>query len=61
VGFVVDKMALEQDFPPEYFGFSLSPSFHWCSITWGNEKTVHLSLHLHHKGYTISLKAAVRP
>jgi hypothetical protein len=26
-----------------------------------NEKTDHISLHLHHKGCTISLKAAVRP
>ena len=29
---------------------------------WKNEKQTHnLALHFHHKGYTISLKAAVRP
>jgi hypothetical protein len=28
---------------------------------WKNGKINHLSLHLHHKGCTISLKAAVRP
>jgi hypothetical protein len=32
VGFVVDKVALGQVFP-EYFGLSLSISFHRCSIT----------------------------
>jgi hypothetical protein len=25
-------------FFPEYFGFPLSVSFHWCSITWKNGK-----------------------
>ena len=38
VGFVVDKVALGQVFPPEYFGFPLSISFHRCSITRENEK-----------------------
>jgi hypothetical protein len=38
VGFVVDKVALGQVFFPEYFGFTLSISFQWCSITWKNEK-----------------------
>jgi hypothetical protein len=38
VGFVVDKVALGQVFPPEYFGFPLSISFHRCSITWKNKK-----------------------
>jgi hypothetical protein len=38
VGLVVDKVALGQVFPPEYFGFPLSVSFHRCSIT-----------HLHHR------------
>jgi hypothetical protein len=32
VGFVVDKLILGQVFP-EYFGFLLSVSFHWCIIT----------------------------
>jgi hypothetical protein len=36
--FVVDKVALGQVFPPQYFGFPLSISFHRCSITWKNEK-----------------------
>jgi hypothetical protein len=49
VGFVVDKVALGQVFPPQFFGSPLSISFHRCSITWKNEKTDHLSLHLHHK------------
>jgi hypothetical protein len=38
VGFVVDKVALGQVFPPKYFGFSLSISFHRCSITWKNKE-----------------------
>jgi hypothetical protein len=38
VGFVVDKVTLRQVFPPEYFGFPLSISFHLCSITRKNEK-----------------------
>jgi hypothetical protein len=29
-------------FFPEYFGFTLSISFHWCSIARRNEKTNHL-------------------
>ena len=37
-------------FPPEYFGFPLSASFHRCSITWKNEKRNGLSFsHLHHR------------
>jgi hypothetical protein len=39
VGFVVDKVALGQVFPPpEYFGFSLLISFHQSSITRKTEK-----------------------
>jgi hypothetical protein len=37
VGFVVDKVALEQVLP-WVLGFSLSLSFNWCSITWKNKK-----------------------
>jgi hypothetical protein len=44
-------------FFPEYFGFSLSISFHRCSITWKNEKKLSSSSQC----CTISLKAAVRP
>jgi hypothetical protein len=46
-------------FFPEYFGFPVSVSFHWCSITRKNEKkTNHVYLS---QGCTISFKAAVRP
>jgi hypothetical protein len=38
VGFVVDKVALGQVFPPEYFRFPLPISFHRCSITSKKEK-----------------------
>jgi hypothetical protein len=38
VGFVVDKVALGQDFSPEYFGCPLSVSFQRCFITWKNER-----------------------
>jgi hypothetical protein len=38
VGFMVDKVALGQVFPPQYFGFPLSILFHRCSITWKNKK-----------------------
>jgi hypothetical protein len=37
MGYMVDKVALGQ-ISPQYFGFPLSISFHWCSITWKNEK-----------------------
>jgi hypothetical protein len=35
-------VALGQVFPPEYFGFPLSISFHRCSITRKNEKNTNL-------------------
>jgi hypothetical protein len=44
-------------FFPEYFGFLLSVSFLWCSITRKIEKAKHFLS----QGYTISLNAAVRP
>jgi hypothetical protein len=44
VGFVVDKVALGLVFP-RVLRFSLSVSFHRCSITRKNEKTNHL----HHR------------
>jgi hypothetical protein len=40
VGFVVDKVAMGQDFLPEYFSLPLSMSFHRCSITRKNEKKI---------------------
>jgi hypothetical protein len=46
VGFVADKVALGQGFPPEFFGFPLSISFHRCSITRKNEKKTN---HVHHR------------
>jgi hypothetical protein len=60
VGFVVDKVALVQvfrrvlRFSPVNF---IPPVLHYFEKL---KKTDHLSLHLHHKGCTISLKAAVR-
>jgi hypothetical protein len=52
VGFVVDKVALGQVFPPEYFGFPLPVSFHRCSIT---RKRTKNNNHLHlHQGCTIT-------
>jgi hypothetical protein len=42
MGCVVDKVALGQVFPPSTSVFSLSGSFHRCSITWNNEKTNNL-------------------
>jgi hypothetical protein len=62
VRFVVDKVALGQVFPPEYFGFPLSISFHRCSITRKNKKkTDHLSLLSSSQGCAIGLKTAVHP
>jgi hypothetical protein len=46
MGFVVDKVTLGRFFP-EYFGFPLSVSFHWCSVTWKRTKNNHL--HLYHR------------
>jgi hypothetical protein len=40
VGFVVDKVALAQVFLQEYFGFTLSISFHRCSITRTRKKII---------------------
>jgi hypothetical protein len=50
MGFVVDNLALGRVFLPQYFGFSLSISFHRCSIT---RKTG--------KNYSVSLKTPVFP
>jgi hypothetical protein len=58
VRFVVDKVALGHVFL-RVVGFPLSISFHWCSI---NCKTcLKKTAHLHHRGCTRSLKAALRP
>jgi hypothetical protein len=46
VGFVVDKVVLEQVFPPEYLGFALLISFHRCSITWKNENKIIIVLYI---------------
>jgi hypothetical protein len=51
--FVVDKVTLGQVFPPEYFGFTLSISFHNIPLHGKIKKT--------EQGCTISLKAAVLP
>jgi hypothetical protein len=54
VGFVVDKVAMGQGFPRV---LRFSPD---ALLGKMKKKTDHL-FHLHHKGCTISLKAAVRP
>jgi hypothetical protein len=48
VGFVLDKVALGQDFP-EYFGFSLSIAFHRCSITGKTKKLIIFITGVHNK------------
>jgi hypothetical protein len=48
VEFVVDKVALGQVFY-QYFGFPMSISFHWFSITWKNEKRIVFITGLHNK------------
>jgi hypothetical protein len=63
VGFVVDKVALDRFFP-EYFGFSLSISFHRCSITRTNEKTLIIFttvLHNKPQGCGASVASAAGP
>jgi hypothetical protein len=47
VGFVVDKVALGQGFPPSTSVFFLSILFHRCSIARKNAKSN--NLHLHHR------------
>jgi hypothetical protein len=54
VGFVVDKVALGQVFPCQFHSTG-------APLLGKMKKSYHLSLHLYHKGCTISLKAAVRP
>jgi hypothetical protein len=48
-------------FPPDYFCFPLSISFHRCSITWKREENWSSFSSSSSQGCTISLKAAVRP
>jgi hypothetical protein len=48
-------------FSPECFGFSLSVSFHLCSIAWKNEKRWSCFSSSASQRCTVSLKAAVRP
>jgi hypothetical protein len=45
----------------EYCGFPLSISSTGAPLHGKMKKADHLYLHLHHKGCTISLKAAVHP
>jgi hypothetical protein len=47
----------------EYFSFSLSISFHRCSITRKNEKTnnIHQGLHNKHQGCGASVASAAGP
>jgi hypothetical protein len=63
VGFVVEKMALGQVFPPEYFGFPLSISFHRCSIKRKTKKLIIFITGLHNKpqGCGASVASAAGP
>ena len=65
VGFVVDKLALVQVSPTEYFGFPLSISFHRCSITRKNgKKTLFIfitGLHNKSQGCGASVASAEGP
>jgi hypothetical protein len=64
VGFVVYKVALGQVFPPESFGFPLPISFHRCSITRKNEKTLIIfisGLHNKPQGCGASVASAAGP
>jgi hypothetical protein len=48
-------------FSPEYFGFPLSVSFYWCSISWKNEKkliTFITGLHNKPQGCGASVESA---
>jgi hypothetical protein len=57
-------MALGHVFPPEYFGFPLSISFHRCSLTWKNkQKLIIFITELHNKpqGCGASVTAAAEP
>jgi hypothetical protein len=57
VGFVVDKVA----FFPEFFGFPLSVSLHWCSITRKRTKIIIIFIvitGLHNKPHGCSASAA---
>jgi hypothetical protein len=62
VGFVVEKWHWDSFFP-EYLGFSLSVSFHQCSITRKNEKKVIFITALHNKpqGCGASVASAAGP
>jgi hypothetical protein len=61
VRFVVDKVALGQVFlelsvfPCQFHSTGAALLVQLC------KKTAHPHLHLHHRGWTINLKAAVRP
>jgi hypothetical protein len=40
MGFVVDRVAQGQVYPPEFFGFSLSTSFHLCPLLGEEQKII---------------------
>jgi hypothetical protein len=63
VDFVVENVALGQVSPPEYFGFSLSISFHQCSITRKKEEKIIFITGLHNKpqGCGASVASAAGP
>ena len=61
VGFVVDKVAPGQVFSPSTSVFPCQFHSTVAPLLGKMKKTNLLSLHLHHKSCTISLKAAMRP
>jgi hypothetical protein len=67
VGFVVDKVTLEQvpPPPPEFFGFPLSILFHRCSITRKRTKIIIfifiIGLHNKPQGCSASVASAAGP
>jgi hypothetical protein len=61
---MVDKVALGQVFPPEYFGFPQSISLHHCSITRKNKKKLIIfitGLHKKPHGCGASVASAAGP
>jgi hypothetical protein len=58
MGFVVDKVALGQVSPPEYFGFPLSVSFHGAPLHGKTKQINHLYHRLHNKPQGCGASAA---
>jgi hypothetical protein len=61
VGFVVDKVALGQVFPPEYFGFPLSISIHRCYIKTSSSSSQVCTISLQGCGVSVASAAVFPP